>query len=305
MANNGDINGCSIPFVLPLPFKQRFTPSSYTMSVIHVKRNSISRSRCDAKFLTDMENACREKINRKGAALGISKTTCDDKFYNEMNQECKNVSRKDVGRKNLGSLFCQMFSGSYYGMSIRGLCYYRLRIVLLQFFDSSTRMRLSLVFGVCIVAGLVGLVTAQCNRNGDINGCSIPFGLPLPFKQKFTPSCYKHDVCYFCGAARDISRLRCDAKFLTDMENACREIRNSKDREKCSKWANRYKGACQAKNIAMRGPYELKGDINLWLLVAPFQLLRKMSVVLVIIEFLTLYGVTITNAAQKAFEIAM
>ncbi|ESO98368.1 hypothetical protein LOTGIDRAFT_159173 [Lottia gigantea] len=197
---NDDIDGCSIPFGLHTPFKLRFTPSCYKHDVCYF---------------------C-------GAALGISKTTCDDKFYNEMNQECKNVSRKDVDRQNLGSLFCKVFSGSYYGM---------------KFFDSSTRMRLSLVFGVCIAAGLVGLVTAQCNRNGDINGCSIPFGLPLPFKQKFTPSCYKHDVCYFCGAARAISRSRCDAKFLTDMENACRGIGNSQDREKCSKWANRYKGA--------------------------------------------------------------
>ncbi|ESP01839.1 hypothetical protein LOTGIDRAFT_176428 [Lottia gigantea] len=117
------------------------------------------------------------------------------------------------------------------------------KIIFLNLLKIKWRMRLSLVFGVCIAAGLVGLVTAQCNRNGDINGCSIPFGLPLPFKQKFTPSCYKHDVCYFCGAARAISRSRCDAKFLTDMENACRGIGNSQDREKCSKWANRYKGA--------------------------------------------------------------
>ena len=30
------------------------------------------------------------------------------------------------------------------------------------------------------------------------NGCSVPAGLWAPYKNSFTPACYKHDFCYFC-----------------------------------------------------------------------------------------------------------
>ena len=30
------------------------------------------------------------------------------------------------------------------------------------------------------------------------NGCSVPAGLWAPYKNNFTPACYKHDFCYFC-----------------------------------------------------------------------------------------------------------
>ena len=30
------------------------------------------------------------------------------------------------------------------------------------------------------------------------NGCSVPAGLWAPYKNTFTPACYKHDFCYFC-----------------------------------------------------------------------------------------------------------
>ena len=30
------------------------------------------------------------------------------------------------------------------------------------------------------------------------NGCSVPAGLWAPYKNTFTPACYKHDFSYFC-----------------------------------------------------------------------------------------------------------
>ena len=30
------------------------------------------------------------------------------------------------------------------------------------------------------------------------NDCSVPAGLWAPYKNTFTPACYKHDFCYFC-----------------------------------------------------------------------------------------------------------
>ncbi len=30
-----------------------------------------------------------------------------------------------------------------------------------------------------------------------INGCSVPLKLPFLFKKTFTPSCRKHDICYY------------------------------------------------------------------------------------------------------------
>ena len=30
------------------------------------------------------------------------------------------------------------------------------------------------------------------------NGCSVPAGLWAPYKNTFTPACYKHYFCYFC-----------------------------------------------------------------------------------------------------------
>ncbi|ESO91065.1 hypothetical protein LOTGIDRAFT_163589 [Lottia gigantea] len=81
-------------------------------------------------------------------------------------------------------------------------------------------MQPSLVFGVCIVVCLVGLLTAQCHRY-DVNGCSIPYNLPYFYKQSFTPSCDKHDVCYECGAAKGIPKTTCDIKLYNDIKAVC------------------------------------------------------------------------------------
>lgn len=37
---------------------------------------------------------------------------------------------------------------------------------------------------------------SDCKINA--NGCSVPLGLPAPYKKTFTPACDKHDVCYYC-----------------------------------------------------------------------------------------------------------
>ncbi|XP_005092852.1 uncharacterized protein LOC101852004 [Aplysia californica] len=61
-----------------------------------------------------------------------------------------------------------------------------------------------------------------CDRF-EVNGCSIPFGLPFVYKQTFTPSCNRHDVCYQCGIAYDIPRSLCDTSFRDNMRGACEE----------------------------------------------------------------------------------
>jgi len=51
-----------------------------------------------------------------------------------------------------------------------------------------------------------------------INGCSVPLKLPFLFKKTFTPSCRKHDICYY---REFYSRLSCDNKFRDDMRRSC------------------------------------------------------------------------------------
>ena len=38
----------------------------------------------------------------------------------------------------------------------------------------------------------------NCTVLTDVNGCSIPFGADVPYKDVFTPACLNHDVCYRC-----------------------------------------------------------------------------------------------------------
>ena len=38
----------------------------------------------------------------------------------------------------------------------------------------------------------------KCAVLDDVNGCSTPFKLSLPYKDQFTQSCNSHDVCYRC-----------------------------------------------------------------------------------------------------------
>jgi len=51
-----------------------------------------------------------------------------------------------------------------------------------------------------------------------VDGCSIPFGLYFPYKHSFTPSCNRHDVCYY---RERLSRKTCDKTFYRNMLHRC------------------------------------------------------------------------------------
>lgn len=51
---------------------------------------------------------------------------------------------------------------------------------------------------VLLMLSITSLQAKTCEVLKKTNGCSIPFGLPFPFKKDFTGACNKHDVCYEC-----------------------------------------------------------------------------------------------------------
>eukprot|EP00111_Clytia_hemisphaerica_P019639 TCONS_00057938-protein len=61
----------------------------------------------------------------------------------------------------------------------------------------------------------------KCER--QVNGCGSGFteSVPLLFRDKFTSSCNKHDVCYDCGFARNWTRSDCDNTLYQDAVDAC------------------------------------------------------------------------------------
>ncbi|KAK7113982.1 conodipine-P3-like [Littorina saxatilis] len=61
------------------------------------------------------------------------------------------------------------------------------------------------------------------------NGCNIPFNLPYFYEKLFTPSCYRHDVCYECGKQFGVSREDCDKAFLGLMRTSCKTLRKRRD----------------------------------------------------------------------------
>ncbi|CAH3153857.1 unnamed protein product, partial [Porites lobata] len=62
------------------------------------------------------------------------------------------------------------------------------------------------------------------------NGCSVPAGLRAPYKNTFTPACYKHDFCYFCGNRFGWTRTQCDSTFERDMHKWCENHSNRRKR---------------------------------------------------------------------------
>lgn len=60
---------------------------------------------------------------------------------------------------------------------------------------------------------------SDCKINA--NGCSVPLGLPAPYKKTFTPACDKHDVCYYCGELYGWDQRQCDEAFKSDMYTLC------------------------------------------------------------------------------------
>ena len=50
---------------------------------------------------------------------------------------------------------------------------------------------------ICVAYGVDWTCPNKAPSN-EVNGCSVPFKLPAPFKKAFTPACNIHDVCYGC-----------------------------------------------------------------------------------------------------------
>ncbi|KAK6185538.1 hypothetical protein SNE40_007747 [Patella caerulea] len=78
-----------------------------------------------------------------------------------------------------------------------------------------------LVLGLGLLVSLVGAVSSENCHRYTVNGCSIPYNLPYFYKQTFTPSCDRHDVCYTCGAVKGISKTTCDTKLYNDARAVC------------------------------------------------------------------------------------
>ena len=54
---------------------------------------------------------------------------------------------------------------------------------------------------ICVAYGVDWSCPNKAPSN-EVNGCSVPFKLPAPFKKAFTPACNIHDVCYGCVSMR-------------------------------------------------------------------------------------------------------
>nr|UMA83986.1 venom-related protein conodipine [Conus judaeus] len=65
----------------------------------------------------------------------------------------------------------------------------------------------------------------QCDQHPVVNGCSVPSFIQPQHQDTFTPACYRHDVCYGCGAKYRVTKEQCDDAFLRDMKEACRQKR--------------------------------------------------------------------------------
>ena len=53
-----------------------------------------------------------------------------------------------------------------------------------------------ILFHLLLLLSVYDGVTSSCSVMH--NGCSVPFGINIPYKSTFTPACEKHDVCYYC-----------------------------------------------------------------------------------------------------------
>ncbi|XP_041372469.1 conodipine-P3-like [Gigantopelta aegis] len=72
------------------------------------------------------------------------------------------------------------------------------------------------------LAVVVPEVAGDTCKRYIVNGCSIPGDLPFVYKDRFTAACNRHDVCYYCGKSRGVSRGTCDLDFFFNMMKTCR-----------------------------------------------------------------------------------
>ena len=71
--------------------------------------------------------------------------------------------------------------------------YSTMNIFKISFFQLSDRF----IMRLTIIIAFIGLA-AGSNCPVVQNGCSVPRHLPKPWINTMTPSCNKHDVCYYC-----------------------------------------------------------------------------------------------------------
>ena len=71
--------------------------------------------------------------------------------------------------------------------------YYSTMNIFNFFFQLSDRF----IMRLTIIIALIGLTVVSSCRV-EYNGCSVPRHLPKPWINTMTPSCNKHDVCYYC-----------------------------------------------------------------------------------------------------------
>ena len=55
----------------------------------------------------------------------------------------------------------------------------------------------------------------KCAALDDVNGCSTPFKR-FPYRDRFTPSCNSHDVCYRCVSQYTFFKV--DLQFLKEVK---------------------------------------------------------------------------------------
>ncbi|XP_046565315.1 conodipine-P3-like [Haliotis rubra] len=77
---------------------------------------------------------------------------------------------------------------------------------------------------VAVFAAVLTEVTSQSCASHS-NGCSIPFNLPYFFKNRFTPSCDKHDVCYACAGHYGRTQNDCDRMLYNEANRVCSSMR--------------------------------------------------------------------------------
>ena len=77
-----------------------------------------------------------------------------------------------------------------------------INVIILFFFQAFAMAQIFLLlFGSVLLAlSLSQEMSPRCLQLAvqKTNGCSVPAGLWAPYKNTFTPACYKHDFCYSC-----------------------------------------------------------------------------------------------------------
>ncbi|XP_076467226.1 uncharacterized protein LOC143298292 [Babylonia areolata] len=204
--NPAYVNGCSIPFGITLPFQELFTASCNRHDVCYGCGALFGKSKvlCDITFLSNMKLACAQ---------------VDPLAYKACTNFAKDVYYKAVALFGHSNYHRSGHTQSYCGQSWVTSC--------LPMTPPRTMLLspVTLLAVVVVVSVMVTSVHADvCDNPAYVNGCSIPFGITLPFQELFTASCNRHDVCYGCGAMFGKNKVLCDNSFLSNMKLACARI---------------------------------------------------------------------------------